>query len=243
MTISIQYWPDFLDKDTLLGPIRDVKGAIEDNPSGYVECAIHRAKWWVPRQDELLMVWHALKIVSDHERYIITSAGRYSDLHQGIMEVRRRCERQMGLLIRDGKARGIYWSSEERSAPGVLAVLGLRGKGHDLDVWSKLSAVPSDDFEAAIELAWEAGSLTKTDVIRHLHGEEHQPPSDRSEWHHKKRRFDSNKAATSLAAELEACCTGLDLIKGDELDVLTKLEAVESIRGSIATIQKEIKKW
>jgi hypothetical protein len=155
-------------------------------------------------------------------------------------EMRRRVEHRVGTLIIEGQEAGKYASPQHMNGQSLIEVLGVRSH-NEVTTLRSYGRIGFPDFEAALELGRAEGSLSLAHVKRLASGEELQ--TSRSEWNYGRRRVDSNRIIRALANELEAACSGLELVNRSDLDPEERDECVKSIRASIRRIGNEMRKW
>lgn len=241
---------------TDLLPVERDDQSLELDPVGYMSTVLHRAKSWLDEAQSIDDVRNAKAIAVGYEN-VIREKEMAFDAQLAATDIVRRCERRVGELVRQGQDEGTI---TRRGSVGALPGPRSGGqpgskRGGDLvstaEIFSnnaeredsyRLADASTEEFEQAIEEAKAEGNLSRANVVRKVKGETPKPP-ERSEWHRGKRHINSNRIVSSLAAELDASTTGLDLIVPEDIDVETKLEAVQSINNSIDTIRKAMRKW
>jgi len=241
---------------TDLLPIAPDELSVQADPTGYMEVMLHRAKGWLQEARNIDDVRDAKAIAVGYVA-VIKEKELAFDAQLAATEIVRRCERRVGELVRQGQDRGEIRGKGQRITPPLGAdpltnqIYSKPGpydfahpsewNGNEAGIVQMTDDVPREQFDAAIEEAKAEGNLSRANVVRKVKGE--AKPAARSEWHHKKRHLDANRIVERLAMELDAATVGLDLIDPSQLDADRKPEWVESIRQSIGTIQKEIRKW
>lgn len=232
-------WPQSLAEEVFLLPVHD-SPSLGYDPSGFMACALSRAKWWLAQCDDILHAYSALGISVDYLAEV-KRRGYNKSVLLDAEEMRRRCEHKLGRMIIDGQEAGVFNTASNEKAISLMELLGLGKRYAALNRLRNPGRVLPPDFEAALVLAREEGILTLANVTRLVKNEDIE--SDRSEWQYRKRRIDSNKVISTLADQLDALRSGLDLVIPEDLDEQTKLEALESISDSLAFMKKEMKKW
>ncbi len=236
-------WPDSLPEDTLLLPVAD-SPSFEADPQGFMACALLRAKWWIMNTEDMKAIYAAWVTQSNYTMVLSRPGLSRTFAHQASGEMERLLERRLGILIERGISEGTIYSKAHLHAPAVYTAVGSqRNKITKVQqYWKAMGEASIEDFEAAIELAREEGVVSRAAVIRFLTGEDRRS-EERSNWNAGKRRHDSNRMIQALADDMLSATAGIELIEASDLDVLTKLECMESIRGSIRKIQGRMKLW
>lgn len=231
-------WLRDLPYEVFLPPVGEATALLEW-PEGFLSLALKRAKWWFKSQTDIKIVRGALNLAKEYDAAARENASKFGVLDA--TEILRRAEHRLGQMIIDGQEAGVF--TKRNDTLGKIALKDFFG----LDSRSAINALrdpgkPStDDFEAAVELGRADWNLSLANVTRLVKGLDLE--TDRSEWNYGKRRVDSNKIITALADQLDADISGLDLVDRMALDPVLTEESKQSIRKSIAVIQKEMKKW
>lgn len=228
---------------TDLLPVESDVASLELDPVAYMATVLHRAKSWLDEAQNIDDVRNAKAIAIGYEN-VIREKEMAFDAQLAATEIVRRCERRVGELVRRGQADGTVARNHIGVVDGnTKTVTAAAGVNHRSQVAPlvALADAPRSDFDAAIESAKAEGNLSRANVVRKVKGE--TKPEGRSEWHYKKHHIDSNRIVERLAIELDAATTGLDLIDPSTLDEHLRVSSMESIRKSIQTIQKEMRRW
>lgn len=232
-------WPDSQSEEVFLPPVEEAKSMATD-PNGFMACALSRAKWWLPRCGDLLAAYDALQLSGEYFTEV-KRRGYSKPVLLDAEEIVRRAEHRLGTIIIDGQDAGIFTSPNNLNGISLVEILGLGKRYARVNALRNPGRISRMDFEVAVELARGEGIMTKANITRLVDNEE--LTSDRSEWQRGKRRVDSNKIISTLADQLDALRSGLNLVDPRDLDDATKLEAIESISDSLAFMKKEMKKW
>jgi len=224
-------------------------GALEADPVQYMAVVLHRAKGWLAEAQSIEQVRETKAVAVGYES-VIREKELAFDAQLSATEIVRRCERRIGELVRQGQRDGTVLSRGQ--------TVGDRTRGCDLrrpheavgvsendrkavsDAYAMADS-PNEEFEEAISEAREEGNLSRANVVRKVKGEKPKT-NDRSEWHHRRRRIDSNRILETLAQELDAAADGLDLMDPDDLDADLVETAVPAIKKSIATVNRHLRR-
>lgn len=234
-------WPTDLPESVFLAPASEAKNALAKDPEGFFTNALVRAKWWLPKQKDLIEVKAAYDIAVQYAVKFDKTSEKTA-LGLTALEIQRRCERRIGEIIIDGREAGVFYSNDTHKGVSVALVLGLsKNQKYFIDRVSDMGNPTIDAFENGIELARKERNMSLANVLRRVNGKE--LTAIRSEWNQGKRHLDSNRIVQALADQLESAMTGIDHVEGDELEPALKKECVDSIRASLRSIMKEVAKW
>jgi hypothetical protein len=234
-------WPGAMADNQFLVPV-EYALSLDEDPEGFMATALARAKWWVSRGEDLTAVHDAYRITAAYLSYC--SKRQFSQtVLLDAEEIIRRAEYRIEVLVSIGQDQGIIRSKEVQTGIPIQDIIGIKGRDllTNLRKHGRLSEVSTENFEAAIALARDAKNMSRAKLLRIITGTEQT--KERDEWNYGRRRIDSNKIVSKLADQMEALTGGLDLVEPSSLDPGLKEEAKETIRSSIAFIQKEMKKW
>jgi hypothetical protein len=100
--------------------------------------------------------------------------------------------------------------------------------------------------EAAEEIRAGVSTITQANeqikAASRAETEPSQPKPERSEWQRGRKRIDSNRILSSLATELDAATSGLDLMESDQIDPDVLDECMPLIEQSIQTIRRHLRR-
>ncbi len=218
------------------------------DPAEYMAVALNRAKGWLAEARSIEDVRETKAIAVGYES-VIREKELAFDAQLSATEIVRRCERRIGELVRHGQRDGTIAkrgdiggnrADDERvhhlQRPSDFFADGTQERA---DSYAMADA-PEEEFERAVDEAKSEGNLSRANVVRKVKGE--QPKAERSEWHHKRRRIDSNRILRSLAETLDGAAAGLDLMERGEIDQETAAEYLPSIEESLAVIRQHVRR-
>jgi hypothetical protein len=225
-------------------------GALEADPVAYMAVVLNRAKGWLGEAQSIDVVREAKAIAVGYES-VIREKELAFDAQLSATEIVRRCERRIGELVREGQragsiaTRGVNRYVLEAHGDALLSphdAAGIdRNSRTTLRDYYAAADATGEDFERAVGEAREEGNLSRANVVRKVKDEKPKQP-ERSEWHRKRPHIDSNRILRTLADDLDAACTGLDLIDADTLDANLANECVASIRRSLSIINSHVRR-
>lgn len=223
-------------------------GALEADPVAYMAVVLNRAKEWLSEAQSIDSVRDTKAIAVGYES-VIREKELAFDAQLSATEIVRRCERRIGELVRAGQKEGAILRRGQTVAkldpvdaldhPRSVREFFPDGSIEQTHAYAMADA-PVEQFEQAITTAREEGNLSRANVVRKVKGE--VKPVGRSEFQAGRRRIDGNRVLSALAQDLDAAATGLDLMVADEIDQELIDELVPSIRASIATINRHIRR-
>lgn len=236
---------------TDLLPVEPAALPAEENPVEYMLTVLNRAKGWLAEAASIDDVRNAKAIAVGYEA-VIREKELAFDAQLAATEIVRRCERRIGELVREGQARGEIrvrgsnqYDAEDvrnaehppmspRDATGIAAKAVL--SEHYL-----MADTEGEDFERAVAEAREEGNLSRANVVRKVKGGD-PAPQPRSEWHRNTRHIDADRILRETALSLRSVTAGLDLCNAEELDVLEKLDWIESIKQDMKKLQSFVRR-
>jgi hypothetical protein len=222
--------------------------SLETNPVEYMAVALDRAKDWLAEAQSIEDVRETKAIAVGYES-VIREKELALDAQLSATEIVRRCERRIGELVRKGQEnreftkqgqtrKSVHLRGDEEPSTPVGTVYDNDQQRTDSYV---LADAPDEQFEDALSEARDEGNLSRANVVRKVKGGKPKP-AERSEWHRKRRRIDSNRILRTLAEQLDAATAGLDLMDPQDLDRDLASECVESIDRSIRTIRTHLRR-
>jgi hypothetical protein len=228
--------------------------ALEADPVGYMAVVLHRAKGWLAEATSIDAVRDTKAIAVGYES-VIREKELAFDAQLSATEIVRRCERRIGELVREGQTRGEIRRQGDRPAArnqhmadavlhrdgeqqSPVAIFANHAEGTDSYA---MADAPGEQFETAIDEAKAEGNLSRANVVRKVKGEEPKP-AERSEWQRGRKHIDSNRVLSSLATELDAATTGLELMEPEQIDPDLLHECLPLIKQSIQTIQRHLRR-
>lgn len=232
---------------TALVPIEDAQDLTHD-PVQYMAVVLNRAKEWLSEAQHIEEVRESRAVAVSYESYLREKELAF-DAQLSATEIVRRCERRIGELVRQGQRDGKLMSRGSNTRVDLVAndnlvtVTEAAGVGHrsSLKPLYDLAEADPQEFEEALAEAKAEGNLSRANVVRKVKGEP-APTSERSEWHRNTRHLDSNRILLTLAQELDALTTGLDLMRPDDLDPALMAEWMPVIDRAISTIRKHVRR-
>lgn len=228
---------------TDLVPVTD-EVALAADPVEYMAVVLHRAKGWLSEAQSIDEVRNTKAVAVGYES-VIREKELAFDAQLSATEIVRRCERRIGELVREGQREGtvrVRGQREDLPRTGDLhSPTGIAGMGvNELTDSYVVADTPVEQFEQAMADARNEGNLSRANVVRKVKGE--QPKAERSEWHRKTRRIDSNRILSTLAQELDAATAGLELMQPEDIDPALAVECIGSIRRSLSVINQHLRR-
>lgn len=217
---------------------------LELDPIQHMSVVLNRAKGWLDEARSIDDVRAAKAIAVGYES-VLREKELAFDAQLAATELVRRCERRIGELVREGQREGTIRRQGDQSSTtvekiSVKEIFADTNHKEQTDTYV-MADVPAEGFEQAISEAREEGNLSRANVVRKVKGE--QPKAtDRSEWHRKRSRIDSNRILMTLAQEIDAAAQGLELMDPADLDEDLVAECVPAIRQSIGTIKRHLRR-
>lgn len=234
---------------TALVPIEDAQDLTHD-PVQYMAVVLNRAKEWLSEAQHIEEVRESRAVAVSYESYLREKELAF-DAQLSATEIVRRCERRIGELVRAGQVEGTVLKRGQTRAKldvgpdrhlGPAEAMGIERKNFNAvtDHYAMADA-GGERFEQAIADAKAEGNLSRANVVRKIKGGP-TPQSERSDWHRNTRHLDSNRILLTLAQELDALTTGLDLMRTDDLDPALIAEWMPVIDRAISTIRKHVRR-
>lgn len=228
----------------------DQAAVIEADPVEFMTLALTQVTGWLKTAERIDDVREWKSQAVGYEA-LLRQKGMAVEAQLAAAEIQRRCERRIGELVKHGQEVGeIRTSGDGGPKDPSFAKEGSHAKPGPNDFFNgnddkthayAMAAATDEEFDGALAEAREEGNISRANVVRKVKGEPAKAP-DRSEWHHKTRRIDSNRILSTLAQELDAAASGLDLIVPDDLDPDLVAECTTTIKTAVATINRHLRR-
>jgi hypothetical protein len=231
---------------TMKVTVADTAG-LEGDAVKYMAVVLNRAKGWLAEAQSIEEVRHARAVAVGYES-VLREKELAFDAQLAATELVRRCERRLGELVRQGQHDGTVARRGQHpdtthggELVGVAQAMGVSPNDNKsiADRYAFASA-SADEFEEALDAARDEGNLSRANVARKVKGK--APKPERSDWHRKRRRIDSNRVLRTLADTLDSASTGLELMERDDVDPAVAEECIASIDQSIRKIRSHLRR-
>jgi ribosome-binding protein aMBF1 (putative translation factor) len=222
------------------------------DPARTVIVYLERARTWLVQATELDEICEAKSRAAAIQAYV-TQKQLGEEAEMAAAELVRRAERRIDQLIQEGQDRGDISSKGRPSencprgdnfptrSPREFTGTGGRARS-DMRILGRDSS--DEAFDQAVAEARAEQNLSRANVARKLKTSTTDvgaAPPERSAWHHRTRRFDSNRIVREMAIALEGLVSSVALADTAALDQELVDEWADSMKQSLRALTRFIK--